>query len=184
MDGRMTLSILIATMPSRRKDLAKLLSRIDAQTPMRGGVEVLWDNSMDYNIGVKRNNLLSRATSEYVVFIDDDDWIVGDYVSRILRALESKPDCVGISGIITTDGRKMRKWHISREYGHWHTKNGVYLRTPNHISPVKRSLALQAGFPETSYGEDAEYSRRLLPLLKTEVKVPGLIYHYKFISKK
>lgn len=171
-------------MPSRSRQLAALLSAIDTQTPMRGGVEVLWDDSMDYNVGVKRNKLLQRASGDYVVFIDDDDTVSRDYVSKILAATKTSPDCIGISGTITTNGQNMRRWHISKDYGSWYTKGKVYYRTPNHISPVKRSLALQAMFPETSYGEDAEYSRRILPLLKTEVKITGNLYHYKFNSKK
>jgi hypothetical protein len=60
----------------------------------------------------------------------------------------------------------------------------VYFRTPNHISPVRRELALQAGFPDVTYAEDREYSKRLLPLCKNEAKIKGSIYHYKYISKK
>lgn len=103
----------------------------------------------------------------------------------ILEACKSGADCIGISGIITTNGHDKRQWHISKEYGKWFTgPDGTYYRTPNHISPVKRELALQAGFPEIPFGEDAEYSRRLLPLLKTEVKIEQNIYHYKYVSKK
>jgi len=103
----------------------------------------------------------------------------------ILEAIQSNSDCIGISGIITTNGRDQRQWHISKEYGHWHTApDGTYLRTPNHISPVKRELALQAGFPEIPFGEDAEYSRRLLPLLKTETIIKENIYHYKYVKHK
>jgi len=178
------LSILIATMPSRKAKLAMLLSTLDVQTPMSGSIEILWDDSMDFNVGTKRNNLLKRANGAYIVFIDDDDSISNDYVKKILKATESNPDCIGISGIITTNGKDKRQWHISKDYGSWYTKNRIYYRTPNHISPVKRELALQAMFPEISYGEDAEYSKRLLPLLNSEVKVTGNIYHYEYISGK
>lgn len=170
-------------MPSRRKTFGRLLNALDSQVPMRGGVEVLWDDSMDYNIGVKRNKLLERALGEYVAFVDDDDTVDVRYVAKILEAIKTKPDCVGISGVITTNGAKLRRWHISREYERWFEAGGVYYRTPNHISPVKRELALQAGFPEIAHGEDYEYSMRLLPLLKTEVRVVGNLYHYRFKKK-
>lgn len=139
---------------------------------------------MLYNIGTKRNKLLEQAKGDYIVFADDDDSLAYNYVEKILEAIESGPDCIGISGVITTNGKNEKPWHISKDYGHWYEANGVYYRTPNHISPVRRELALAAGFPEIQFGEDAEYSRRLLPMLKTEVKIPGILYYYRYVSHK
>lgn len=178
------LSILIATMPHRASQYAKLRSILDPQ--LTDEVEVLVDMSpkINCNIGRKRNLLLSKANGVYVVYIDDDDKISGEYVKVILNAIETNPDCVGISGVITTNGGNHRQWHISMKYGRWHELNSIYYRTPNHISPVKRELALKAGFPNIDFGEDHEYSKRLLPLLKTEVVIPGNIYHYDYWQKK
>ena len=39
-------------------------------------------------IGEKRNRLLSLATNDYTVFIDDDDWIHEDYVGLVHRAIQ------------------------------------------------------------------------------------------------
>lgn len=181
------LSILIASIPDRIAMLAKLISDLQCQAVLVGDsyFEILYDDDLSINIGTKRNSLLSRAKGEYIVYIDDDDEINENYLRLIIKAIESKPDCIGISGIITTNGTDKRQWHISKEYGKWFTgPDGTYYRTPNHISPVKRELALQAGFPEIAFGEDAEYSRRLLPLLKTEVKIEQNIYHYKYVSHK
>lgn len=175
------LSILIATMPSRSAKLAELRTILDPQ--LTNEVEVITDSSMNYNIGTKRNTLLSLASGKYVIFIDDDDMISDDYVAKILEACKSDCDCIGISGIISTNGRNERNWHISKDFQMWLERGNVYYRTPNHISPVKRELALLAGFPEIAFGEDYEYSMRLLPLLKTEVKIPGILYYYKYCSK-
>lgn len=180
----MRLSILIATMPKRKDSFAKLLSSIDAQTPMNGCIEVLWDDSMDYNVGTKRNKLLERATGDYITYVDDDDHVSKNYVSSILKAIETNPDCVGICGVITTNGKNKKKWYISIDYDNWFEKNKIYYRTPNHISPVKREIALKAKFPEVSFSEDYDYSIRLKPLLKTEVKIPHEIYHYDYRKKR
>lgn len=174
------LSILIATMPTRKQQLYFLMYDLQRQG---GDVEILTDEEMGYNIGTKRNLLLMRAQGEYIVFIDDDDQVSEDYVSKILAATSKKPDCMGISGKITFNGENEKQWHISKEYGRWYEENGVYYRTPNHISPVRRELAMQAGFPEIANGEDYEYSMRLLPLLKSETIVSGNIYHYDFWTK-
>lgn len=172
-------------MPSRRDSYLRLWETLVSNGLSFPTVEVITDDSMDYNIGTKRNKLLEMAKGEFIVYVDDDDLISNNYVSLVLEACKSKPDCIGINGIITTDGKDERQWFISKEYGHWHTgANGVYYRTPNHISPVKRELALQAGFPEISFGEDAEYSNRLLPLLKSEVIIAQPIYKYLYKSNK
>lgn len=173
------LSILIATMPTRSQQLAELMAVLQPQ--IIGGIEVITDNSITYNIGTKRNLLLQMAHGEYVVYIDDDDMISHDYVRKILSATGA--DCMGISGKITTNGANEQQWHISKDFGHWFEFGQIYYRTPNHISPVRRELALQAGFPEISHGEDYEYSMRLLPLLKTENKVAGNLYFYKYCTK-
>lgn len=175
------LSILIATMPIRAQKLANLRQVLDRElTPE---VEVITDISMNYNIGTKRNKLLALASGKYVVFIDDDDLISSDYIEKILEACESDCDCIGISGVVTTNGKNEMQWYISKDYMGWFERKNVYYRTPNHISPVKRELALAAGFPEIAFAEDFEYSMRLLPMLKTEIKIPGILYYYRYESK-
>lgn len=178
----MKLSILIPSTKSRQDMTDKLIIHLQNQC-INCDVEILLDWHEDNCIGIKRNNLLSNAIGEYIVFVDSDDQISDNYVSEILWATKPSPDCIGINGTITTNGQNKRQWFISKEYGHWHEANGVYYRTPNHISPVKRELALQAGFPEITFGEDAEYSRRLLPFLKSEIIITQPIYHYDFWQK-
>lgn len=179
------LSILIATMPERQKQFYALLDGLNGQLVYIQDVEIISDASLSYNIGIKRNSLLSRATGEYVVFIDDDDLIAPNYVSLILEACNKGTDCIGINGYITTNGKNRRQWFISKEYGKWFTgQDGTYYRTPNHISPVRRELALRAGFPEVKFAEDFAYSMALLPLLKTECLISTPLYHYRYDDTK
>lgn len=176
------LSILIPTIPRHSKPFAELLEILSPQ--LTDEVEVILDCDIVSNIGIKRNNLLAQAIGEYIVFIDSDDKISDDYVAKILSATSTSPDCIGISGIITINRQTHQKWHISKEYGSWYTEGEIYYRTPNHISPVRRELALQAGFPEIDNGEDRVYSERLLGLLMSEVVVEGEIYHYDYRNDK
>lgn len=176
------LSILILTIPTREKLLMDLLARLKPQIDGHP-VEILVNKNSTKTIGKKRNTLLNRAAGEWIVFIDDDDMVVHGYVSKILKALEQNPDCVGISGMIISKGRE-RQWHISKDYKEWYEKDKVYYRSPNHISPIRRSIAISVGFPDINYGEDAAYSKGLLPLLKTEVKIPGVMYVYRYNSRK
>lgn len=180
------LSILIATMPNRLNSFQSIIIELQRQlieTGFHKEVEIISDSCMEYNIGTKRNKLLYRAKGEYIVFIDDDDEVSNNYISLILEAINHKADCIGISGYMTTNNEDKRIWHISKEYQSWYEHDNIYYRTPNHISPVLRILALQVGFPEISYGEDFDYSMRLLPLLKTEIKIQEQLYYYKYEHK-
>lgn len=178
------LSILIATMPSRKQELRALLDNLRTQCEEFEETEIVINARMDINIGQKRNLLLQEAKGDYVVFIDDDDHVTDNYIACILTACIAGSDCIGISGTITTNGQRRKQWHISKSFGKWYEKNNTYYRTPNHISPVRRELALASGFPEISHGEDAEYSKRLLPMLRTETVIKGNLYWYDFKSKK
>lgn len=187
------LSILICTTSARSETLCSLLKELEEQRHANhyhfnglahNPTELIINNHETDNVGKKRNDLLKQAVGQYIVFIDDDDEISPNYIALILQALESNPDCVGINGKITTNGINERQWFISMKYPAWFEQGGVYFRTPNHISPVRRELALQAGFPEIAFAEDHEYSRRLHPLLKTEVLINEPIYWYKYDDRK
>jgi len=185
----MILSILICTIPERLAMYQALYSVIEKQIALVGAfseVEVLTDERTNLPTGTKRNYLLSIAKGEFVVFIDDDDEIHEHYVPIILETIKNNPqvDCIGMRGWVSFDGEKPKNWSISIQHGYWHETDEEYKRTPNHISPVKRNIAIQGKFPEISYGEDLEYSKRIFPLLKTEAFIDKLMYHYKYVTNK
>lgn len=146
-------------------------------------VEILADESMGYNIGTKRNGLLARAKGDYIIFADDDDEVSPNYISLILKAIETNPDSVAINGTITINGGPERQWFISKKNKGWWEQDNIYYRCPNHISPVRRELALKVGFPEIAFGEDYQYSMALLPLLNTETIIEEPIYKYIYVNK-
>lgn len=175
------LSILIATMPQRATMLNKLLDHLWTQVlrhPRK--VEIIVDDDEKSTTGAKRQRLLGRARGEFVSSIDDDDWVSDRYVDNILEAINKVPtaDCVEFHVEMIED-RTRHKAHCSTKYTEWSTINGVFARCPNHISPVRRTLALRAGFPDKTIKEDFDYSMRLRPLLKTEAPMgPEPMYFY------
>lgn len=175
------LSICICTTSARSEIIKPLLQSLHEQATDE--VEVLIDAHETDNVGKKRNRLLLQASGEYVVAIDSDDHIAPNYIALILDAIKTHPDCVGINGFITTDGANKRLWYISIDFKRWFTMGAAYYRTPNHISPIRRELALKAMFPEIAFAEDHEFSVRVFPFLKTEVKIKQPIYHYDFWNK-
>lgn len=188
----MIFSILICTLPERKEFLERLLNILNPQIEeFKDFVEIIIEeDNGEKSIGEKRNNLLRKATGEYVAFIDDDDIVSCDYVEKILTALESKPDCVGLHLLHFNDGNLGGFTYHSLKYRTWFenqdTSTGLmrYYRNPNHINPIKREYALLTKFPEISMGEDKDYSHNILKHLKKEKYIIEPIYYYLYRSNK
>lgn len=183
----MKLSILVPTIEGRSDDLYRLLWHESAEGTglywqIKGHdteVELVIDHDNGQKtIGAKRQGLLERATGDYICFVDDDDMVSGDYVAKILEAIQTCPDCCSLIGEIHFNNGVTRQFRHSVQYDKWEKVDDVYLRYPNHLNAVKRELALQAGFKDMNKGEDRDYSDRLKPLLSIEVQIDGIIYHY------
>lgn len=192
----MLLSILIPTLPERKIMLDGLINEIMEQcrdVPAQT-VEVLTDNRARGTVttGQKRNDLLARAIGRYSWFIDDDDMILPHSLPAILHACNnSGADVICIDGYMTTDNLPDSHIPFEMRIGHPYkseTRNGgeVYLRPPNHLCPMKRSIAIQVPFVKKNQQEDYDFCMRLqkLGLLKSQYVIPTPVYHYRYISKK
>lgn len=179
-------SILICTVPARRAQLERLLDNLYTQIDRVEGVDILIDDREGVTVGEKRQTLLKKSQAHYVAYVDDDDEVAHDYVQRIVDAVAfSNADCASLEGIITTDGRNPQRFSHSISNGPvWRTEKGVHLRGPNHLSVVKRNLALQAGFESKNIGEDHGYASRLFPLLKKEVSTGNKPLYFYFWNSK
>lgn len=144
-------------------------------------------DNKEISIGKKRQELLNEATGEYVLFIDDDDDVPNYYFTKIFEALESKPDCIGFKIDFRKDGKSKIACHSNR-YKSWENNVDGYdfVRCPNHLNPIKREIALQAGYEDLRFGEDSKYSLKLAAenLIKSEVFINEIMYIYKFSSKE
>lgn len=203
------LSILIATMPTRYPMLARLLREINHQIEhldVADQIEVLTNDSMAINTGVKRNYLYQKAQGKYSVSIDDDDSIYPWYIEEILKAAKQDPDAIGINGIMTTNGRYEQNWFISKDNDYCARQrfdgSTVYERFHNHISPIRSEIAKQFIFPDQTIGEDYIFAKSVHEsgLIKTEVHVGTKLndwltdtmcraiikpmYHYRYLTNK
>lgn len=184
----MILSILIPTLTDRVNYLNNLLKIINNQIQAikaEDKVEILVNSdNRQKTTGEKRNELLQLAEGDYVWFIDDDDEIYPGAIKAILEAANKNPDCMAINGTMTTNGVNEERWYIAINNS-YEKRNGIYYRYPNHITPIKRKLAVKIKFPEKTFGEDFDYATQLknAGLLKTEEIIKLPIYHYKYRTK-
>lgn len=182
------LSILICSLEERFHSFSRLYEKLQKQSePYKELIEIRFqkDNG-EMSTGEKRNLLLSRAEGKYICFVDDDDDISDDYISSIIQALEenSDCDCVGIQGLLMSSKGSFLFEH-SIEHQGWYTtfnpnspNDPMFIRTPNHLNPVKKSIAEQIGFSLKNFGEDGDYSMGIKRYLKTEVFIEHPIYFY------
>lgn len=147
-------------------------------------------DSGELPVGAKRQSLLRQARGDFVCFIDDDDLVAATYIADILAAIGRQPgaDCVVFAGRLEVDGRFAGPFDYSICHQRYYQLGNRYFRTPNHLCPVRRELAMQVGFKAVNCGEDTDYARRLYPLLKTQAEIAApdgsgekkTLYHYRF----
>lgn len=183
------LSILVLTIPGREDYLKRLKAQLEPQ--LIDDVELLIefdDGSLE--VGEKRNKVLDRAKGRYICFIDDDDRISDTYIEDIFEVIrKTDVDCCALEGEITIDGGVPQKFIHSLRYQTWFEEgqgaDKVYYRNPNHLNVVKREIAKRVRFTDDmSYGEDADYSKRILPYLSVQGEIKNKLYYYDAVSNK
>jgi glycosyltransferase involved in cell wall biosynthesis len=190
----MTLSICIATIPEREALFNALCDELVRQAERAGlthEVQLIIDASPrgSITIGAKRQAMNERATGQYVVHIDDDDWVAPDYIERVFEAIGSNPDCVGHYELCEgmDGGPALAVWtNAAPDWGtdtiHAKKMGAKHVRTPFHKTPIKRQIALQVPFKDISFAEDHDFSKRLKAsrLIRTEAFIPRVLYIYRY----
>gem|GEM_PF-3908678 len=183
-------SILICTLDERKESFEKICNKLQHQISINNldnEIEILFfKDNREHSIGFKRNTLLEESQGEYVCFVDDDDDVHDLYIPMIYEKLVQKPDCVSLVGIMTTNGHNPEKFIHSIQFNNRYcTENGIHLRSPNHLNPIKRSIAIQFSFPENNFGEDRHWTLALAKsgLLKNEATLDIPYYFYQYDGK-
>ena len=184
-------SILICSLYYREDLLNRLLQELKRQIiEAEASVEIIVLSTDEKpSIGSKRNWLLAKATGEYLCFFDDDDMPTPNYIDSLVKALQGKPDCCSLKGVITFDGQNPEVFEHSLNYKEWKTtpnENPKYERPPNHLNAIKSEIAKRFQFPQINHGEDRQWSEALFKsgLIQTEAYIEQVLYNYIYISKK
>jgi hypothetical protein len=188
------LSILLPTMPCRAERLTALYTELTRQVAALEGrenpVELLVEcdaPSKDggRSVGEKRDSLIEKARGEYVVFIDDDDWVVPDYVARILTACDTGADAVELLGTYYKNGERVTWFRHSSAHMMWGVApDGGLLYPLNHTNPMKRSIAVQIKHQPLYYKEDIYWAHDLMRsgLVQSEAPMDVPLLEYRFIE--
>ena len=180
------MSVLICTIPSRKTLFIELLNQINRlKQKSRLSIQVIYDDRQDVAIGEKRNDLLNAAQGKYCAFVDDDDKLTDDYFT-VIEASNLEYDCIVLNGSLYMNGEYVKPFHHSLKYDKWVDGTDSYYRPPNHLNPMKTTIAKQIRFPTTNYHEDREFSRILQErgLLKTEYSHDKIQYLYMYVTDK
>lgn len=180
-----TLSLLILSLPSRIVSLGRLLGQLEQQIAAaarrKNDVEILCltDNRV-LTVGAKRNAVMQLARGRFVAFLDDDDRVSDDYLSRILTAVDERPDAdcvvfdvwvrgydrVGIGpkeGALCRYGTELQHRTVPGADG------GGWERKPNHLMVYRADLARSVRFPEINSGEDDLWATTVSKLIRVQV---------------
>ena len=184
----MKLSILVCSIVTRKPFLERLMLCLEPQLIDDVELLVACDDG-EISIGAKRNYLIEQSTGDYVCFVDDDDTLGSTYVSDIIAAMDQKPDCIGFLVRRLVNGKPDPKDAIhSLRFAAWgETKQDgktYYCRTPNHLNPIRREIAVKVPFKAIDFAEDRDYSQRITPLLKSEVYIDKPLYIYDYRSQR
>jgi glycosyltransferase involved in cell wall biosynthesis len=179
------LSILILTLPTRIDSYARLIKSLNQQVienHLINRVQILSIcDTKELSVGEKRNILLNKSCGRYVCFIDDDDVIAPNYLSKIISALSSNADVVTFCGEYI-ENSTTTEFSISMVHrGNFNHPNMFY-RLPNHLCPVKREIALSCQFTDKNYGEDSDYAERINNYIKNEYHIQDKLYFYMYDS--
>jgi glycosyltransferase involved in cell wall biosynthesis len=183
----MRLSILVCSTQNRYNNfLLKILDQLFSQCaalPLHLHCEVEVITVIDNKcrmLGTKRNDLLNMAQGDYVVFVDDDDRVSDDYVQQLLDAVTVGADIITFEVEVSLNGNEPKPCYYEMRYKSDYNLPDSYHRLPNHIMAVKKELALATKYQDILKGEDADYSKRLAPLLRTQHIIEKVLYYYDY----
>jgi len=188
------LSVLIPAIPSRvRSRSLALFDKVLAQSvacKRQRDVEVLMllDNKRR-SIGLKRDALLKAARGAFIVFIDDDDDVVDDYVPAVLGAID---ECPHADVIVYDELSQIEVGDpFTVHFGLGYTNEAAVMAEDGHtIGDIKRlpwqqcpwaaRWAKLVPFPDASVGEDWAWASRVIALGATvEKRIDRVMHIYK-----
>ena len=178
-------SIMILSIPSRiEKYLLPLYNKLLKQSETYPDVEILclMDNKK-MSIGQKRQSLLDIARGKWVGFMDDDDDVSDDYISSLCEVMRSgdDPDVISFDQHCIVNGLEfIVNFSMNNSLERYIPGMTFVRRPPFHMCFWKNSIAKNAPFEDSSYGEDYAWCLKMYPQVKTEVHINKQLHLYRY----
>ncbi len=193
--------IMVPTIPKRAAKFRALMTGdrgdlLGQVQPHGGAVRLLaWLNEGQPHLGAIRDAMVDEAAAmgaSYVSFVDDDDRVMPDYVSRLLWPMRhdgAHPDHIGFRVTMTKDGEPYADvkhslscgpaWiPLPRQAPDYEIRQ--FVRDFTHLDPIRTELAQRGSFAlaRTGQMEDRNWVRQVRPFVKTEAYIDRVLYHY------
>ena len=140
---------------------------------------VVWENDTILkcnhgNAGMARNKGLAWAEGEYILFADDDDYIlhpyVFEYIDRMLKA-HDEPDVAHFGFIFGDNGYVYPTWNDGHLYGNVWSK------------AYKRSAIGDTRFPNVYPDDDLQFNKLMEQKDLRHVLCDAPIYYYNYMRE-
>lgn len=176
---KMKLSILTPTIPERRTKCMYVLSdKITKQIGTLPVEHLILSDNRKRSIGEKRQSLVDIANGEYIAFCDDDDDVSPNYVSELLKAIETKADVITFNQkAIYNKLESEVHFGIKNQDGQFNP-GGITLRGPWHVCAWNRQKVKGCVFGFSNYGEDLVWSHQARKRIKTGHHINKVLHTY------
>lgn len=175
---KMKLSILTPTIPSREKQLKALSEKLAKQIGDLPVEHLILSDNRKRSIGEKRQSLVDIANGEYIAFCDDDDDVSPDYVSELLKAIETRADVITFNQKAIYNGLQSEvHFGIKNQDGQFNP-GGITLRGPWHVCAWNRQKVKGCVFGFSNYGEDLVWSHQARKRIKTGHYINKVLHTY------
>lgn len=132
-----------------------------------------------------RNVGIEKATGDYIMFIDSDDWIDADTVECAVQAVKDNNADVAIFGMYIDYSNAPSKTRIPLIKGSFDGKTAlIYLNSFKNINEAacnkiyKTNLFNEIRYPKGKKCEDCFTTYKVFDISKTIVTIPFPKYHY------
>jgi len=166
------LTVCVPSIPARASLLSRLLWSLQMQ-PL-DGVEVLVSDDGRRPMGDKLNEMFAAAAGEYVVAVDDDDYLTADYMARVVPLLVEGADFTGYQVLWLEDGRFAGR--VSHRLG-GDTSWSTLQRGVSPKCPVRTEVARRHRFGN-EYTADRVWSAEVERACEFGIYLPAPLYVY------
>lgn len=174
----MILSVLIPTISSRASTLSRSLWYLQNQVwDEWSDFEVLVHRGDTIGLGDKINRLIGEARGDYIVMVDDDDYLVPHYIARVVPKLvnrDARPDFLGYKILALHNGKYwLSIAHDAKNpFGNPTLNRGVCNKMP-----IRREIAAKVPFGN-DYTDDWPWSGAVHALVESSEFIDDHLYVY------